>query len=193
MSKIFGKEGDKMVRARFICSLYLALVVVLVCCLCFEASAIMKALSTEKLTRTSQIIILGKVGSVKAQWSEDGKKIVTRAFVTITEVIRGKTTGRNVVVEYDGGEIDGIGLKVSDVSPLYSGERVLLFLRPGKKDENVVTFNVVGKAQGKYTVGRDGIARKKGFSLMGEKYLVDNHVPLDELIRKIRAVKLEQP
>jgi len=165
----------------------------LICCLAAESPAIMKALTTEKLTRTSKIIILGEVEDLKSQWTENGEKIVTRATVAITEVIRGNSTNKRLFVEYDGGEVGEIGLKVSDVSPLMKREKVLLFLEPMKNDRNIKIFNIVGKAQGKYTIDNNGIARKRGFAVVGEKRWIDSDISLEELIRRIRAVPPAAP
>lgn len=167
------------------------LCVILICCLASEAPAIMKALTTEKLTKASKMVILGEVEDLKSQWTENGEKIVTRATVVITRVIRGKSISKKLVVEYDGGEVGEIGLKVSDVYPLAKKEKVLLFLRPKEKNNDTRVFNIVGKAQGKYTIHENGVARKRGFAVAGERRSIDNDIPLEELIRKIEAVESE--
>ena len=165
----------------------------LICCLASESPAIMKALTTEKLTRNSMIVILGEVEDLQCQWNENGEKIVSCATVAITEVIRGNSINKRLVVEYEGGEVGEIGLKVSDVSPLMKREKVLLFLKPMKNDKNINRFNMVGKAQGKYTIDDNGIARKRGFAVMGEKWRIDNDISLEELIRKIKEVATAVP
>ena len=162
-----------------------------ICCFACEAAGIMEALTTEKLTRASKMVILGEVEDLKSQWSETGEKIITRATVTITRVIRGKSASKQLIVEYDGGEVGGIGLKVSDVSPLRKREQVLLFLRPKDADDGPDVFNIVGRAQGKYTIHENGVARKSGFVVAGERSEIDNNIPLEALIQKIRAVATE--
>ncbi len=154
-----------------------------------QSSAMMKRLSTEELTRGSEIIIRGEVGDVKAQWSRDGKTIFTSASIIISAVIKGKIAQNNIIVEYMGGEIGDIGFKVSDVSPLRSGEKIILFLKSGKSKKDGIVYNIVGKAQGKYIIGEDGIARKNGFSIAGGEDITDNNIPVDVLIDKIRKVK----
>jgi hypothetical protein len=47
----------------------------------------------------------------------------------------------------------------------------------------------VGKAQGKYTVGKDGMARKQGFSVGAGREAVDAEIPVDVLIEKIKSVQ----
>ena len=69
------------------------------------------------------------------------------------------------------------------------GEKVLLFLKAGKSKKDGAAYNLVGKNQGKYVVTADGIARKNGFSIEGEKEMIDNNIPVDALIEKIRRVE----
>jgi len=153
-----------------------------------KAGAIMVGLSTEELTRGSDVVVRGEVGNVETVWSEDGKSIVTRATIVGPSVIRGGLGQEPVIVEYPGGEIGDIGMKVSDVEPLQKGENVILFLT-GKKNKERGVFHIFGKAQGRYTIGPDGIVRKKGFSLAAGAEKVDNNIPADELIEKIRRVR----
>ena len=146
----------------------------------------MVGLSTEELVRASEIVIEGDVEEVASQWSVDGKIIFTSATVVVRRVIRGNTVQQKVVVEYEGGEVGRVGLKVSDVVEMKKGEKVILFLKKGKSNKDGVVFHAVGKAQGKYTVGDDGIARKKGFSLGRGEEVIDNNLPVDVLIDKIK-------
>ena len=96
-------------------------------CLCFvmifpsRAYSIMVGLSTEELTKGSEFIVVGKVESVESMWSKDGKTIISRAHIIINEVIKGEQSKERITVEYPGGEIGDIGLKVSDVRPLIKG------------------------------------------------------------------------
>ena len=151
--------------------------------------AVMLGLGIEELTKGSESVIIGEVEDTEAQWSKDGKTIFTKAFIVVNEIIRGRTLQKTITIEYEGGEIGDIGLKVSDVVPLEKGERVLLFLKSGKSRGDGFVYNLVGKAQGKYTIDKERIARKRGFSVTGGEDIIDNNIPLDELIKKIREVR----
>jgi len=166
---------------RFLCFIVL-------CFLSSSSYAIMKGLSTEELTKASDMVIVGKVENVEAQWSKDGKIIFTSAYIVIDNVIKGPAQA-NITVEYEGGEIGDIGLKVSDESPLLKGEKVILFLKSGKSKKDGVAYNIVGKSQGKYVIDAYGIATKSGFSIVDKEENIDNNLPVDELIEKIREVK----
>ncbi|MDH5201838.1 MAG: hypothetical protein OEZ31_00485 [Nitrospirota bacterium] len=174
-------------------------------CLCFvmifpsRAYSIMVGLSTEELTKSSEFIVVGKVESVESIWSKDGKTIISRALIVINEVIKGEQSKERVTVEYPGGEIGDIGLKVSDVRTLKKGEETLLFLKSKKdqKREDEISlsigeediYQITGNAQGHYTIDHQGIARKGGFSLIQREDATDNNIPLNILIDKIRGVK----
>jgi hypothetical protein len=170
-------------------------VIIYICCfsaICFfasQAKAFMTGLSTEDLTRSSEAVVVGGVEDVESHWTQNGTSIFTTASVVVEEVVRGVVKQQVVSVEYEGGEIGEIGLKVSDVAPLEKGERVLLFLKSGKSKKYGSVYNIVGKAQGKYLIGEDGFARKRGYALSSRKDVVENETPLRILIEKIRNVQ----
>ena len=152
--------------------------------------AIMIGLSTEQLTKASQTIITGQVVDVKSQWNDTGDEIVTRADVAVKEIIRGGFNNeKHLIVEYEGGEIGDIGLRVSDSPTLIKGENVVLFLELFKKIKTGLLCKIVGRAQGKYSIGKDGIARKAGFNVIKGKDAIENDIPINELVSRIRAVK----
>lgn len=152
--------------------------------------ALMKGLSTERLTKKSEMIIRGEVEHVQSQWSKDRKTIFTSATIVIHTVVKGKVIkNKKIIVEYRGGEVEDMGMKISDTVLLKKGEKVLLFLKSGISYQDGTVFNVVGKAQGKYTIDNNGIARKSGFSVAADRAVIDNNIPIDELINKIKRVK----
>jgi len=159
------------------------------CLITSKPAAIMRGMSTVELTRASDVAIEGEVKDVKSHWSSDGKIIVSRALIVNTRAIRGSVVQRQIIVEYEGGEVGGMGFRVSDVAPLEKGERVILFLRSGKSRINGNAFTIVGKGQGKYVVGNDGVARKGGFSVLQGTDVIDNNIPVDMLIDKIKRVQ----
>jgi hypothetical protein len=162
---------------------------------------VMDGLSTEELTTGSDLIVIGSVHGVESMWNEDGKIIVSRAQIIVNSIVRGKWDKILVNVEYIGGEVGDIGLRVSDVKPLTPGENVLLFLKMkegqkqkfGKKEgpagSEEIYHSIVGNAQGHYTITPEGIAKKDGFSVMRGDELIDREIPLKVLVDKIRAAK----
>jgi hypothetical protein len=85
--------------------------------------------------------------------------------------------------------VGDIGMRVSDAALMRPGEEVLLFLVADSKERGPATYGIFGKSQGKYTVDRqEGMATKSGFALASNAETVDNRLPLEVLIGKIRAV-----
>ena len=163
--------------------------IVMLCCLSSSSFAIMKGFSTEELTKASDLVIVGEVENVEAQWSKDEKTIFTSVYIVINNIIKGAKKQAIITVEYEGGEMGDIGLQVSDQSSLIKGEKVILFLKSGKSKKDGFIYNIVGKNQGKYLIGEDGVARKGGFSIIGNKDNIDNNIPVDELIEKIKKAE----
>ena len=154
-----------------------------------KSYSVMVGLSTTDLTTSSDIVVVGQVENVESFWSQDKKAIGTSVLIIIENVIKGNLSQDRLIVEYKGGEMGDTALKVSDVSPLRSGEKVVLFLKSGKSKKNPgnVVFNIVGKGQGKYSVDGSGIATKEGFAIVGGEKDIDKRLPVDELIKKIKA------
>lgn len=154
-----------------------------------ESWSLMVGLSTEELTRDSEIVVVGEVRDASSYWSEDGTTIFTKAKVMVDQVVKG-IHHTEVDIEYKGGEVGEIGLKVSDAPSLEKGEKVILFLEAKKVEKGIKVFNIVGNAQGKYTIMGNGIAIKKGFSVVKDtEDVIDNHIPVEDLLDKIRRVK----
>lgn len=159
-------------------------------CVVFASSstfALMLGLSTEKLTRDAELIITGDVEDTESNWTPDKKSIMTTAVVSIAEVIKGKPVEKKITVLYPGGEVGDIGMRISDEAPLRKGEQVLLFLKPEKQFSNGFSYSISGRAQGKYSIGDDLVARKHGFSVSGSDEFVDNTIQVEALIEKIRT------
>ena len=190
----------------------LSLLLLVVACLALSQSseALVVGMSTQELTRESDIVIRGRVVGIKAQQADTFFGIVTKATVEIVDVVKGTLRQRRVIVEYDGGEIEGKEVVVSDAPRMEAGEEVLLFLESGRArrpHENRgaslgflnVAYRVVGDAQGKYRIDERGIARKDGFSLVSDDGaegkradgkagdLIDNEIPVTHLIKKIKT------
>jgi hypothetical protein len=154
-------------------------------CSPYQSSAMVVTLSTENLTKTSDVIITGDVITSKSLWSADKHFIYTLATVAIREVIKGRPLQNNLTIVLEGGEVDGIGLKVSDVAPLIVGETVLLFLSPEKITTPAMRYRIVGKAQGKYSIDKKDMARKGGYSGEDGKPVLDHIIPLQSLLDEI--------
>jgi len=166
--------------------------------------AIMLPQSTEQLKIKSDVVLRGTVEQITCLWSTDHMQIVTHVEISVHDIYKGKlddtlSTSREIspgilskdfiTVEFDGGKIDDLDFSVSDMPTFNKGEEVIIFLKiaPSRIKNNI--YKLVGSAQGKYVIDTDGIAKKENFSVLLEKEedkaLVDNHIPVEELIEKI--------
>jgi len=151
--------------------------------------ATMLGISTQKLTQDSDLIIDGTVIDVYSAWDETSTTIYTYAVVEIQNIHKGSSENKNVTLMYRGGEVDNIGLKISDQAEFKKRENVFLFLKKSKKEPNLHMFQITGKAQGKYSITKDNRAVKKGFSVAGNENVVDYDIPVDLLIEEVRKYK----
>ncbi|HJP19120.1 MAG TPA: hypothetical protein QF468_10750 [Nitrospinota bacterium] len=172
---------NKIISFSFLC----ALVAVL---FSTPAAAVMKSLSTIDLTEGSEIVLTGSVNSVESHWAKNKSAIVSRASITIEEIIKGSYSESKLTVEYDGREIDGVGFGVSDAVHFVQGEKVFLFLKSGmsKKDGSLI-FNLIGSAQGKYAIDNNGICKKSGFAVIGKPGTIDNNIKCEKLSEIVKG------
>ena len=101
------------------------------------------------LTQSSDAVVRGKVKATQSRWSADHKRIITEVTIEVAEFFKGAGSS-TLVVRQPGGEIDGIGQKVSGLASFSEGEEVVLFLERLEADK----YRVNGMAQGKYRVER---------------------------------------
>lgn len=86
----------------------------------------MRSLSTDELTVASELVVSGRVVARTAV--AEGGRIYTDSVVEVDECWRGRCPA-SISVRQLGGEHDGIGLSVAGITPLETGDRVVLFLR----------------------------------------------------------------
>ncbi len=161
-------------------------------------------LPLQQLTLAADIIVLGDVEDVRCEWSLNKEIILTVTTVRVKEIWKGEVQKSRVFIQTPGGTIGDLTLKVSDVSVFQKGENVLVFL---KTIENVKhlqnsfsvsanylpSFSVFGKAQGKYSIDRNKIARKSGYSILkkdmeNQDVEEDNVLALSELEARIKVM-----
>jgi hypothetical protein len=137
------------------------------------------AMDTDELAGRADIVAIGRVVSLRSEWSDDGRRILTRATVAVEEYLKGEQPQRSLVITVPGGEVEGVG-------ELYSHSARF------KKDENVVVFverdsrgalHVTGGEQGKFSIIKDERT---------EKQMVAQQRTLDELKTKVRLAAQRQ-
>lgn len=168
------------------------------------SQAIMIKLSLRKLTTEADAIILGKVMDIQSQWSVDKSVILTIVKLHVHEILKGKINNDQILIQYPGGEVVDIGLKVSDMPTFQQDEIVLVFLKSITDIEDTKhspmlilnmfpAFSIFGAAQGKYSIDSNGIARKSEYNLISEESELDIVIPLETLKAKIMRIQKRSP
>src|SRR5262249_41420313 len=124
----------------------------LVLCLVLPPQALASSMlhqNIDSLTQSSDAVVRGKVRATQSRWSADHKRIITEVTIEVAEFFKGAGSS-TLVVQQPGGEIDGIGQKVSGLASFSEGEEVVLFLEHLETNK----YRVAGMAQGKYRVER---------------------------------------
>ena len=117
------------------------------------SAAVAVPASVEELARTSDAVVHGRVRSVGARWSSDGRRIFTRVEVEVATVLLGSAPSRLTVV-VPGGVVGDLGQRVDGAAAFAGHEEVVVFLE--RTDGSA--FRVRGLAQGKFSVA-NGVAR----------------------------------
>jgi hypothetical protein len=125
------------------------------------AATVVPWMDLEDMSAKADVIVLGTVESTESRWSDDGRIIVTRAFVTVERPLKGGPRAR-VLVETPGGRVGDLAMVASGAPVFHPGERVVLFLEPtggpagGAASKGFVPrYGVVGWNQGRMIVRRD--------------------------------------
>jgi hypothetical protein len=107
----------------------------------------------EKLTKQSEIIIVGRVVEQRTQLSDDGSFITTRSQVFIQEVLKGNVSlGQVIAVSSPGGSYrfaDGslVQLHGFNYRPVSKGSAYAFFLRPDTKPG---VYAITGEMEGQF-------------------------------------------
>jgi hypothetical protein len=131
-----------------------------------SASGLMVKASLADLAGGAELILLGRVIEARSSWSLDNSLIVTLTTIEVRETIKGRAVFRRIAVQTPGGQVGDLRLTVSD-EPVYE---------------------MLDKAQGKYSIGEDGLARKAGYRLLAVDESDDTALPLIELTARIKTL-----
>lgn len=143
--------------------------------------AIMLSMDTAELTKRSSLVVVGEVMDIESEWK--GDMIITLATLKVLQVVKGQIEKSVVTVEYKGGEVGDTKLVVSDVKIPAAGEKLLLFLKRSIGDK----YEVVGKAQGQYSIDKKtGLAKKGEYSVLNATSPETKGMKVDALIRSIK-------
>lgn len=157
-------------------------------------------LDTRGLTRESSDIVIGRVGEQHVHWNAAHTMIVTDVTILVDQSLKGGGA-TSLTLTQVGGEVDGMRYNV-DGSPRFNpGEEVLVFAWRDATGRPQVD----GLGQGKFEILRDRATGAKvvqrslpGLGVADPRSLratpstgARTRVPLDDLVREIRAAMAE--
>jgi hypothetical protein len=177
-----GKKGMSGTRR----SVLAALAAVAVFTAAAEASQF-KAFARKGQVAASELIVVGRVTSVRSGWDSRRSAIHTDAEVAIDEVWKGSPASDRVVVRTLGGRVDDVALEVDGAATFHQGERLLVFLH--STDDVYVP---AGMRFGKYEIVDEGGASFAVGALpptvSGAQHYPQVSVPLDELRTEVASL-----
>jgi hypothetical protein len=111
-------------------------------------ATMMAPLDLKQLSQRADRVVVGTVERSVSSWTADHSAIYTEVTVRVDHSVKGAAKpGERVVVQREGGTVNGIGMRVFGAAELAVGEEVVLFL----EHRGAASF-VVGMAQGKLAV-----------------------------------------
>lgn len=196
-SSIFQKRNFHPLKKSFLAFLALAFLIL------NSSQALMVKLSLQRLTIGSDAIILGEVENIQCEWSLDGQIILSVVTLQIHEILKGEFSSNKIFIQYPGGTVGEISLKVTDMPSFYRKEKVLVFLKSitdmtDMKNSPLATLNILpafkvfGNAQGQYFIDAEAMARRSGYNLTAQDADPDKTLSLTELKARIKSILKHQ-
>jgi hypothetical protein len=138
-----------------------------------------KHLTTDELSKQSEVVAVGKVSGLKSQWDKNKSRIVTQVTMTVGEYLKGNAGGE-ITITSPGGEVDGVGEWYSHSPRFKNSEDVVVFARRDKEGH----YRVAGGHEGKFSVKKDAVTGKQ---------VVDERGSLDDFKSQIKKAVLAHP
>ena len=121
------------------------LAIVALLCSSERAAAQIESNRIQSLTQQADAIVVGKVSTVRSEWTADKTRIVTKVSVDVDEYVKGQPAGKTMVITHLGGEVDGVGELYSSAPHFSPGEDVLVFVKKDSKNNLTVAGGNEGK------------------------------------------------
>jgi hypothetical protein len=120
-------------------------------------ATVLVPMDTQELTARADRVLLGVVESQESHWTSDHQAIYTDVTVRVTTSYKGGAApGERVVVRREGGNLDGLGMRVFGAAQFAVGEEVVLFT-----EKRAGVAYTVGMTQGKLHVYQDADGVKR--------------------------------
>ncbi|MFC2164891.1 hypothetical protein ACFLT2_07845 [Acidobacteriota bacterium] len=175
---------------------------VVVFALAIATNALMIKIPLKQLVIESEAIVLGKVQSVRCEWSLDKRLILSIVRVRVQDTMRGDLMVPDIILEVPGGTMGDLSLKVTNMPTFHENEEIVIFLRSIKNladtkhsftvaQNYFPAYEVYGKAQGKYSIDAEGMAIKSGYETVNEDKDPENFLPIESLKTQIHLILRE--
>ena len=155
---------------------------VLVCAVTVSAAVTLPGQGAEAppaaRARGAEQVVVGRVSAVTPVWRDNdfGDRLITSIVrVTVDETLKGAQR-QSIDVEIEGGTIDGLTLRVSDLDTFAPGDRAVFYLKQNRRGALVPHQRGLGLQK------VDAAGRIRGSS-----------VTLDQVRRDVRAGAARQP
>jgi hypothetical protein len=109
------------------------------------------AVTTDELTRSADVVVVGKVTDVKSEWSPDRSRIYSTVTLAVDQHIKGDESQQSVIISTLGGEVDGVGEVYSHTAKFKIDEQVIVFASKDRQGQ----LKVIGGDEGKLTVTKE--------------------------------------
>ena len=103
------------------------------------------AVATEELTRSADVVVVGKVTGVRSAWSADRSRIYSTVTLAVDQHIKGDESQRSITISTPGGEVDGVGEMYSHTAKFRMDEQVIVFAAKDRQGQLKVIGGDVGK------------------------------------------------
>ena len=154
------------------------------------------AMDLDQIARSSDRVVIARVGTVATKWDSAHKNIVTEVELLVEETLKGEVpANRRLRLAQVGGQVGQMTTTVEGQPGFFSGERAVLFLE-GPADN----CRLVGLGQGKRLMRLDSATarwmadpgdRSSAVSLDGRggfaHVAVEGPLPLNQLRSRVRA------
>lgn len=133
----------------------------------------------DALAKKAEVVAVGKVTGLKAEWDQNKSRIVTRVTMAVGEYLKGGA-GSVMTITSPGGEVDGVGEWYSHTARFTKDEDVVVFAEKDAKGN----FRVSGGQEGKISIKKDQASGQPRIS---------ERVSLDEFKTRVKdAVRAQE-
>ena len=132
-----------------------------------------RILGTNDLANQSDVVAVGRVAAIRAEWNADKSRILTRVTLSVSEFLKGGDE-QAISILTPGGEIGEVGELYFGAPRFAQDEEVVVFVKRGPNR----AYTVTGGAQGKAVITSDVTSGAK---------MVGPEMKLEQLVASVKS------